>query len=64
MSAEGSKPVLTKRKLDFRNTPESRHSKCSLACPKSANSRHALALMFAVMLTPYTASALVREAEH
>ena len=30
----------------------------------AANSRHALALMFAVMLKPYTASALVREAEH
>jgi hypothetical protein len=28
------------------------------------NSRHALALMFAVILKPYTASALVREAEH
>jgi hypothetical protein len=34
------------------------------ACRKRANSRHALALMFAVMLKPYTASALVREAEY
>jgi hypothetical protein len=36
-SGVGSKPVLPSRKPDFRNTSESTHSKCSLACLNSAN---------------------------
>jgi hypothetical protein len=35
MSALG-RPVLPSRKTEFRNISESRHSKCSLACLKSA----------------------------
>jgi choline dehydrogenase-like flavoprotein len=37
--AVGSRTVLTTVKRDLRDTPESRHSQCSLACLKRANCR-------------------------
>ena len=48
----------------FRSTAINGHRQTGSVGPVRANSRHALALMFAVMQKPYTASALVREAEH
>jgi hypothetical protein len=36
----GSKPALTTLKQDFRNTRESRHSRCSLVCLNGAIKRH------------------------
>jgi hypothetical protein len=38
----GSKPVLTILKRDFRNTPTSRHSRRVSACLKGANRRHSI----------------------
>jgi len=36
----GSTPALTALKRDFRSVPESRHSRCSLACLERAKIRH------------------------
>ena len=54
---------MSASKSDFRFTLESGLKWDIAPCLLCAMSRHALALMFAVLLKP-SASALVREAEH